>query len=248
MNERLAREREFHDERFGGGDERPADAFYAVSTEAEAHYRRAVREIVATGIKALEYGCGAGSEAFVLSELGANVTAIDISPVALERAKLTASTRGIAVSTLVMDAERLAFADHSFDLVAGSGILHHLELGSAIDEVVRVLRPTGRAVFIEPLGHNPVINLYRRLTPGQRTHDEHPLMDEDLDLLRRRFDRVEMSYFVLSALAAFPLRNRAAFESTLARLQGLDRHLFYRVARLRKYAWMLVLELSGPRF
>src|SRR3546814_4334755 len=48
----------------------------------------------------------------------------------------------------------------------------------------RVLRPGGRAVFIEPLGLNPAIELYRRFTPSARTPDEHPLLRRDF----RRFD------------------------------------------------------------
>ena len=75
----------------------------------------------------------------------------------------------------VMDAEQLEFADDSFNLVCGSGVLHHLDLNRAYAEVARVLEPTGIGVFEEPLGHNPAINAYRRRTPEMRTVDEHPL-------------------------------------------------------------------------
>ena len=38
--------------------------------------------------------------------------------------------------------------------------------------------PGGLAVFMEPLGRNPLINRYRRLTLTLRTVDEYPLMME----------------------------------------------------------------------
>ena len=82
--------------------------------------------------------------------------------------------------------------DDSFDLVCGSGILHHLDLPAAMRELARVLRPSGRAVFMEPLGHNPAINAFRNRTPELRTPDEHPLLGKDLKLCRRYFGSVEV--------------------------------------------------------
>ena len=37
----------------------------------------------------------------------------------------------------------------------------------------------GNLIFIEPLGTNPIINLYRKLTPKSRSKDEHPLINKD---------------------------------------------------------------------
>ena len=49
-----------------------------------------------------------------------------------------------------------------FDIIYGTGILHHLNLKACLDEIERILKPGGKFVFIEPLGTNPVINLYRK--------------------------------------------------------------------------------------
>jgi hypothetical protein len=48
------------------------------------------------------------------------------------------------------------------------------DLSLACSEIARVLRPGGPAIFVEPLGHNPLINAYRKRTPALRTVDEHP--------------------------------------------------------------------------
>ena len=55
-----------------------------------------------------------------------------------------------------------------------------------VSRLSRRWRPTG-AVFYEPLGTNPMIRLYRRLTPRLRSADEHPLVDADVALARRSF-------------------------------------------------------------
>jgi len=65
--------------------------------------------------------------------------------------------------------------------VCGSGTLHHLYIDAAFKELVRVLKPNGCVVFFEPLGHNFLINLYRKLTPSMHSEDEHPLLAKMLN-------------------------------------------------------------------
>ena len=82
---------------------------------------------------------------------------------AVEKARKKAEHDTVTgVSFLVMDAESMKFEDKTFDVVYGSGILHHLNIDKAYRELARVLKPDGVAIFIEPLGHNPLINLYRK--------------------------------------------------------------------------------------
>src|SRR5205807_1094253 len=100
-----------------------------------------------------------------------------------------AEAAGLAdrVDFLVDDAHATTFPDDSFDLIVGVAILHHLDLEVALREIRRVLRPGGRAVFLEPLWHNPLLRLGRRLTPSARTPDEHPLTVQDWELCHAIF-------------------------------------------------------------
>ncbi len=45
----------------------------------------------------------------------------------------------------------------------------------AAGEIARILKPGGKAVFIEPLAYNPVIWVYRHLAAGVRTESEEPM-------------------------------------------------------------------------
>jgi SAM-dependent methyltransferase len=247
MTSRIERERDFHDRAFGEGTRAPVHKFYEIQ-----HYDKALYEKLlashAPDASALEYGCGAGSFAYFLARAGTeSVTGIDISPVAIEQAAERADREGVAdrCEFRVMDAERLDFADDSFDLICGTAILHHLDLDAAYGEIARTLRPDGHAVFFEPLGHNPAINAYRRRTPQYRTEDEHPLVMDDLELARSYFGEVDVTYFHLLTLLAVPFRRRRPFDALLRALHAADRGLF-RIAPLRRYAWMAVIHLSGP--
>jgi SAM-dependent methyltransferase len=245
---RLDREREFHDRVFADETRAPVRRFYTV-TESMRRWYADELAARAHGNHVLEYGCGPGSQAYHLAAHGASVTGIDLSPVAIDMAREHGEQEGLAgaLDFRVMDAEHLDLPDRSFDVVCGSGILHHLDLDRAYAELARVLRPGGVGVFIEPMGHNPAINRYRDRTPSMRTVDEHPLLMADLERAGAFFGAVDTRFFALSSLAAVPLRDRPAFESIVRVLNGVDRTLFTLVPPIRRHAWMVGMVLKAPR-
>jgi SAM-dependent methyltransferase len=100
--------------------------------------------------RALEIGAGTGY--FTLNLLRAGLigqaTCSDISPGMLSALQANARRLGLEVETEPADAERLPFADASFDLVFGHAVLHHIpDLERALSEFARVLAPGGTIVF-----------------------------------------------------------------------------------------------------
>lgn len=95
----------------------------------------AVLDDGATGSTVLDIGCGAGDLAIALARLGYQVTAVDISRVAIEMARVKAATAGLTVRFEVQDATTLSLAAAPFDRVFDSGLLHSLSRnGDAVDE------------------------------------------------------------------------------------------------------------------
>lgn len=222
-----------------------ADKYYAVDTGGR-RYDELVTAAAAPGRAVLEYGCGTGSKAFELSRAGARVVGIDISGVGVAEADARASEGQLDAAFVQMDAEHLGFASGTFDVVCGSGILHHLDLEGALTEVRRLLRPDGVAVFLEPLGTNPVINLYRRLTPSMRTPDEHPLVAEDLAAMRRHFTEVDAEHHSLLSLAGVVLGRIPVIGAALVRgSQRVDLWLLSSVPFARRFAWVVVVRLRA---
>lgn len=242
-NDRLKREKEFHNDSFATGKRRKVKKYYNTTDGSKKFYRDLIYKNL-DGKRVLEYGCGPGSQAFSLVANGAEVFAIDISDVAIEQAKETAEDQNVSIDFRVMDAENLLFEDQMFDIVCGSGILHHLDLSSCFSELNRVLKTDGKGVFFEPLGHNPVINFYRRMTPGIRTDDEHPLLMEDIRLAKTYFQDVNAHFFHLTSLFASFIPDskiKVAFSKTL---DQFDSNIFSAAPSLKKYAWITVLELK----
>jgi ubiquinone/menaquinone biosynthesis C-methylase UbiE len=101
-------------------------------------------------VSSLEIGSGTGY--FTLNMMRAGLieraTCSDISPGMLAALAANARRLGLQVQTAPADAERLPFADASFDLVLGHAVLHHIpDLASAFREFARVLVPGGTVLF-----------------------------------------------------------------------------------------------------
>jgi SAM-dependent methyltransferase len=162
--------------------------------------------------RALEIGC---SHWDIWLERGSvavdDVYCINISRKEMDWGLRRSTATRLKPKFLLMDAHKLAFPDAHFDVVFGAGILHHLELETALREIGRVLRPGGRIVFSEPLDNNPVGRLVRRLTPSARTEDETPFRFDHLATLGRRFE-CEFHYEQMLSVPAGIL-SRALFKS-----------------------------------
>ena len=213
---RIQQEKEFHNTRFGKEEDlrKGLDKYYSIAKTS----RKFFDDLYQSNYKdkrILEYGCGTGNNSIKIARGSKTVTGIDISDEAINKANQAIPGNIQNVTFSVMDAENLEFPDHSFDLIFGSGILHHLNLKNAYAELLRVLATNGTAVFFEPLGHNPIINLYRKITPNLRTEDEHPLLIHDLKLAEKYFKVVEVAYFHITSLCAIPLRNSPFFDKTV---------------------------------
>ena len=246
--DRIENERRFHDERFGASADPRANlsryySIYKLNTE----FFNGLLARCVPGADVLEYGCAKGEKSLRWARAGARVKGIDISGKAVEAANERARAESLPAEFFAMDAEAMTLPDASFDVVFGEGILHHLDLKKACREIARVLRPGGRALFVEPLGHNPALRLYRKLTPNMRTVDEHPLVRSDLEIFRRHFGQVEVTYFHLSTMAAILLRKSPLFDPALSLLHKLDEAVMKLVEPMRFWAWIAVIEMAEPR-
>ena len=248
VQSRIEREREFHNKEFADSERAKISGLYLVTRSSTKWYEHFLNQH-APGSHLLEYGCGPNSYAFSLAGKGARVVGIDISDTAIEQMRERATHRPHAdrVSFQRMNAEELEFPDNTFEVICGRAILHHLDLRKSFAEIARTLKPKGQAIFVEPLGHNPVINAYRNRTPELRTEDEHPLLTSDLKMAEEYFGKVEAHYFHLGSLAAAPLVGMKIFDPVLDTLDAADKVIFKTLPFLRKHAWAVVLVFSEPR-
>lgn len=126
--------------------------YAAVNRWDSSHLQKVDRLLdLAAGERVLEVGCGAGHLTRRLAERGVDVTGIDANPNASE----IADTDRVRT----MRAEALDFPDDSFGAIVSVHAIEHIpDLDAALQEMGRVLRPGGRALFIYPA--EPIMGLY----------------------------------------------------------------------------------------
>ncbi len=102
---------------------------------------------VAQGSRVLDVACGPGVLAIAAARLGARAFAIDISPEMIARARDSARAAGVAIDARVGDGMALEFPDGTFDAAACLfGLMFFPDRAQGLRELLRVLRPEGRAV------------------------------------------------------------------------------------------------------
>ncbi|MFD1650031.1 class I SAM-dependent methyltransferase [Pseudonocardia alaniniphila] len=112
--------------------------------EADAHLLGDVE-----GARVLEVGCGSAPCSRWLARAGARPVALDLSGAMLRHAVQLGAATGTPVPLVQAGAERLPFADGSFDVACSAfgAVPFVAEPERVMREVARVLRPGGRWVF-----------------------------------------------------------------------------------------------------
>ena len=239
LSEKNIREKEFHNKLQSKGKGRFEDIFYKAIYNSNEDFFDFLKSN-SNNSYILDYGCGIGSSLEKVVKFNPKkIVGIDISEVSIEKAKKV-STNNSKIELFVDNCEKTKFEDNSFDIVYGTGILHHLNFEICLEEIRRILKPGGRLLFIEPLGTNPLINLYRKLTPGSRSVDEHPLINNDFDLIKNKFYETKVKYYGFLTLIFFPFYTSPKNSTIFKILKKFDQFLF-KVNIFRKLAWSVLI-------
>jgi SAM-dependent methyltransferase len=208
---------------------------------------RAVEPVA--GSRILDFACGTGATSMWLAQRGAMVVGVDLSPVALARAREVQTTLGLD-GTFVTSLEA-ADSFRPFDAVVGRYALHHIDVTALAPLLAERIRPAGRGAFVETFATNPLLKAARRKLPGRYgipkygTADEHPLLANDVEALRRAFGSLEIQcdqMHFLRILDRQILRYRSSILSRiLNRIDDLANHIpgstrfsYFQVVVLRK--------------
>ena len=100
------------------------------------------------GQRVLDVGAGTGNVAISAARRGAVVTAVDITPQQVQLGIERSATEGVGVDWKLADAEALPVPDQTIDVVLSNfGVVYAARPSRAAAEFIRVLKPTGRALF-----------------------------------------------------------------------------------------------------
>lgn len=181
MTNKLTKREERESKHFNELANEQGQAWWGANTQAAKIrlYRRIdlIKEYLdlKSASKILECGCAAGPFTEVLAERLDNkvsIYAIDLSKEQIRIASEKIRNENVYFS--VDSINDLKFKDNSFDFVIGNAILHHLDIGKALNEIKRVLKVGGKLLFFEPNMLNPQIWLSLNVKPLRKYYQASP--------------------------------------------------------------------------
>src|SRR5208283_3092991 len=105
---------------------------------------------------ALDIGCGTGADAIYMVQRGLEVTAVDSSPTAIERARVRAEQEDALPRFVLADFFEFAHTAGTFDFAYDAGFYHYarqIELDRYLDALWRVTRPGSYFMTLAAAGH-----------------------------------------------------------------------------------------------
>ena len=199
----------------------------------------------------LDFGAGDGWNTICFAKAQAIVYAIDISEKGVELIRKKAKANGVSelVTAEVQNCYNTTYPANSFDIIYGGGILHHLDVDAAGQELSRLLHPEGVAIFFEPMRDTKIMDFFKtivlfftRRKASEVTENESPLNCKRIQLLRRYFKVVNYRYFNVLASAGL-LTNSETIKRIL---RHADHILMKYVPGFKKLGRAVVIELRQP--
>lgn len=120
--------------------------------------------------RVLDVGCGVGTTPVEITRrFGAHVTAVDIAPLMIERARANVRAAGAEDRVTVEEGDilDLGFADDSFDVVIAEAVTMFVDRPRAASELARVAGPGGRVLASEFFWRRPPTPEAREIFLGQ---------------------------------------------------------------------------------
>ncbi|MDJ0701821.1 MAG: class I SAM-dependent methyltransferase [Leptolyngbyaceae cyanobacterium MO_188.B28] len=164
---------------------------WSMSGEGFAHYRRTLLADVKGDV--LEIGFGTGLNLQHYPKGVSRLTVVDPNPGMATIAETRIAASPFAIDTQLLSSEALPMADDTFDSVVSTWTLCSIpNIDQALQEIHRVLKPTGRFFFIEH-GRSPDLSVQiwqDRLTPIQRVIADGCHLNRPMQTLLERYFKV----------------------------------------------------------
>ena len=200
-------------------------------------------------MRVLDVGCGLGIErALQFLNQECSYIGIDISSECIHYNKLKIHELSVSdVDYICDDANHFSrLKGELFDVIIMSGTLHHLDFSFSLPSLKSLLSSNGRVLMWEPMATNPLLRLFRSLTPALRSEDEHPLTFDDFKHIDQFFPRSNYELHSITVLSLVPLLMLGiplCAVNPLINLFGRLDMLLGKIVFVRRFAWIVIIDL-----
>lgn len=174
-----------------------------VNEEPDPEVVKMIPLLMRNGVKdVLDLGSGAGRNTLYLAKNGFNVSALDISEVALQRLK----EKDSSIERVHGGMTSIPLDDNSFDFVLCTRVIHHgimNDIRAAANEIKRVLRPGGLVFIVVPSTKDPAYKTGREIEKNTKVDIDRPdgemphhfFTKQDFDELFPDFETVALTEY-----------------------------------------------------
>ena len=204
----------------------------------------------------IDAGCGEGKYTECFRRNGFRTIGIDINPEWIEKAKKQFSQNIFLCCDLN---KRLPFEDSSFDYLFSNSVLQYLDWKNVIQEYKRILKHSGKALFVENLYDSPlakanrIIRKFPRCGYGKFLTPRRHIRYGEIEEFKKYFSDVKFDFFDLTKPLSYTPRYLAnlLMKKTIRssawlpkKLNKLDRFLLDNFPILKKYCWQIIIMIS----
>lgn len=204
--------------------------------------------------KILELGGGSGALTVFLAKIGARITVIDSSPVAVEKMKAMIKKNNLesSIEVFCLNANEAEKLGETYDMVIGEFILHHIEPFMNFSVILsKLIKKNGKGVFLENSSRNRILMCFRNRLVGKfgipkyGDQEEYPFELKEIEILKRKFIGISVFYpefMFFSLLSTYIFRKNKIMGNIFNKLDEL---CYAYLPILRKYSYRQIIELKN---
>ena len=206
-------------------------------------------------LKILDYCCGTGVFSIFPALQGHEVYGTDISEKSIEIAKNKSLQFNLENKCFFYcaDSEKLDFSNSYFDIVLCYNSLSYLDLSIVFAELKRVIKPDGKLIIMDSLGHNIFYNLNRNANIaqwGKNVQSEFQLLKmKDIALCEKYFVKNRIRYFgfIMSILYFISKRFKLEINKSISKICFKLDNLLFKLPFSYFLAFKFVAVFHSPK-
>jgi len=218
-----------------------SDAVHLIFRRPYLAFEKEIKKNSSKGKRLLDVCCGDGLHSFSGVKFGDSVVVSDIAEKSVELVLQKALNLELEIQGVVADAEKLPFAEKSFDIITCAGSLSYVDIKLFVPSIYNILDVNGVFIAVDSFNYNIFykFNRFLHYLKGERTWKVNSQIPDfrTIKLLKSKFSKVEVRFYGIFLFLAPLLKFFFNDEKVAIILENMDSKYSF----LRKFAFKIVI-------